>query len=381
MSSTPFTLIEGAYALPRLRPLAHLPEPFGRDWSLLRVGERWRAELEMLYAALLRTVCIDDHDLLSYGQWVKIDGMLVDERRVTAKPATKPVPRGPTIAMVHNGPRHPVRVELKPRAPGSARRRAARHRQKVIGSVCALGCLAAFAWFLFGRYDDLAYRQIVSNLLKPVQALMARGEAPVASPRSNEVASRDAAAVGATTAQTSPVAPVHADVAPPAVTAEPGSKAGAGAESASVRAPVSASVREAAPRTALTAETGNTADTRSQSARQAVRPQTQTPRQPAYRYAADPASHEYGLPHATRSHARPEMASAAKSAAKNTASAAQSWANDDYASVTTSAALHLHDTASLPRAAASNAAPASSTEWMNHLSQRRVTEIPDQFAH
>jgi hypothetical protein len=53
---------------------------------------------------------------------------------------------------------------------------------------------------------------------------------------------------------------------------------------------------------------------------------------------------------------------------------------DEYADVTMSAATPVRDVAS-SRSATSNRVPAaSSTEWMNHMSQRRVTEIPDQFA-
>jgi hypothetical protein len=53
---------------------------------------------------------------------------------------------------------------------------------------------------------------------------------------------------------------------------------------------------------------------------------------------------------------------------------------DEYVDVTMSAATQLRDVAS-PRSSMSNNLPAAgSTEWMSHLSQRRVTEIPDQFA-
>jgi hypothetical protein len=52
----------------------------------------------------------------------------------------------------------------------------------------------------------------------------------------------------------------------------------------------------------------------------------------------------------------------------------------EYARVTMSAATRLRDVA-LSRSAMSNKLPATgSTDWMSHMSQRRVTEIPDQFA-
>src|ERR1700744_3117835 len=49
MSTIPLTLIEGAIAMPRLRPLRYVPTSFGRDWALLPPARNWRAELKALY--------------------------------------------------------------------------------------------------------------------------------------------------------------------------------------------------------------------------------------------------------------------------------------------------------------------------------------------
>jgi hypothetical protein len=55
--------------------------------------------------------------------------------------------------------------------------------------------------------------------------------------------------------------------------------------------------------------------------------------------------------------------------------------SDEYTDVTMSSATHLRDIAAAPRAALSNhSQPADASEWMSHIAQRRVTEIPDQFA-
>jgi hypothetical protein len=59
--------------------------------------------------------------------------------------------------------------------------------------------------------------------------------------------------------------------------------------------------------------------------------------------------------------------------------------NDEYASVTMSAGTHLRGMAAGSRAgteAAASTTPidTNSTEWMNRMSQRRVTDIPDQFS-
>ncbi|MDH6150582.1 MULTISPECIES: hypothetical protein [Paraburkholderia] len=48
--------------------------------------------------------------------------------------------------------------------------------------------------------------------------------------------------------------------------------------------------------------------------------------------------------------------------------------------MTTFAMMSLRDVAPLPRSTVSNNLPANGTEGINHISQRRVTEIPEQFA-
>jgi hypothetical protein len=53
---------------------------------------------------------------------------------------------------------------------------------------------------------------------------------------------------------------------------------------------------------------------------------------------------------------------------------------DEYADVTMSAATPVRDVASSRSATSYRVPAAGSTEWMSHMSQRRVTEIPDQFA-
>jgi hypothetical protein len=53
---------------------------------------------------------------------------------------------------------------------------------------------------------------------------------------------------------------------------------------------------------------------------------------------------------------------------------------DEDASMTLSAGTHLRNTAPPARPASSiNPSAIGGTEWINHMSQRRVTEVPDQF--
>jgi hypothetical protein len=63
MSTIPLTLVEGAIAMPRLRPLRLVPTSFGRDWALRPPARNWRAEIKALYAAVLHTFCLTDQVL------------------------------------------------------------------------------------------------------------------------------------------------------------------------------------------------------------------------------------------------------------------------------------------------------------------------------
>lgn len=103
----------------------------------------------------------------------------------------------------------------------------------------------------------------------------------------------------------------------------------------------------------------------------------QTRRQQGDRHVANESSHEAHVPRVAVMRAR----SNASSAAADDASFVQArFGVDEYAGVKTSATIPLRDVATLPRNAVPNNPPANSTEWMNHMTQRRVTEIPEQFA-
>jgi hypothetical protein len=333
MTSTPLTLIEGAFALPPLRPLNHPSEPFGCDWALLPHAPCWRAGLDSLYAALLRTVCIRDQQLLSYGQWVSIDGVLTgvkrpaealvaDATRPAGEPANTAAAGRP--AMQRKVPQGPMRIALKARSPRIARRRSVWNRRTVAASAAVAGCVAVLAWWIVDQ--PLAPRHMASDMLKSAQALMPHRDAPASAEKRR-----------AQYQVASPEAPLIAE----AVTAAP------------VRPPLPVDVAAATPaRIAALPQRSTT--------RHALTPRDAIHSAPAHRalrvkrHAANESSHE--APVRTR------------------------FSEDEYADVTTLAMMSLHDVAPLPRSTVSNNPPANGTEWMNHLSQRRVTEIPEQFA-
>ncbi|MGF6813658.1 hypothetical protein OKW33_000464 [Paraburkholderia atlantica] len=322
MTSTPLTLIEGAFALPPLRPLDHPSEPFGRDWALLPDAQRSRAGPDSLYAALLRTVCIGHQQLLSYGQRVSIDGarsgvkrpaeaLVADATRHAGEAANTATVTRP--AMQRKVPQGPMRIALKARSPRIAQRRSVWNRRTVAASAVVIGCVAVLVWWTVDQ--PLAPWHMTSDMLKSAQALMPRRDAPVI-------------AEAVTPAPVLPPLPV--DVAAAASTRM----------AALPERTTSRNVRT--PRDAI----------HSSVAHRALRAQTRP--LPVNRRAANESSHE------ARNRAR--------------------FDKDEYADVTTFAMMSLLDAAPRPRSTVSNDRPVNSTEWMDHISQRRVTEIPEQFA-
>ncbi|MBB5447242.1 MULTISPECIES: hypothetical protein [unclassified Paraburkholderia] len=340
MTSTPLIPIEGAFALPHLRALDHLPEPFGRDWTLLSGAQRWRTGLDSLYAALLRTVCIRDQQLLSYGQRVSIDGVLTDMKLPAETPvanATQPAGEPSHTAtaahpaMQRKVPQGPMRIALKARSPRIAQRRTVRHRRTVAASAGVIGCVAVLAWWIVDQPP--APWHMASDMLKSAQALMPRRDAPA------PVEKRRVQHLVA-----SPEAPVIAEAVTPAP----------------VLPPLPVDVAAAAP-TRIAALPQRTATRHAPTPRDAIYSspprralRVQTHPLPVNRHAANDPSHE------ARVRAR--------------------FGEDGYADMTTFAMMSLRDVALLPRSTVSNNLPANSTEWMNLISQRRVTEIPERFA-
>ncbi|MEX3635543.1 hypothetical protein [Paraburkholderia sp. BR14320] len=324
MTSTPLTSIEGAFALPPLRPLNQLSESFGRDWALLPDTQCWRAGFDSLYAALLRTVCIRDQPLLSYGQRVSIDGALSGVKRPAEAPVADATQHAAEAAhtatvarpaMQRKVPQGPMRIALKARSPRIAQRRSVWNRRTVAASAGVIGCVAALVWWIVDQ--PLPPQHIASGMLKSAQALMPRRDAPVI-------------AEAVTAAPLLPPLPVDVAAAPARIAALP--------ERTTTR-----HVRT--PRDAIHSSPAHRA-------RRALHAQTHP--LSVNRHAANESSHEARV--RTR------------------------FGEDEYADVTTLAMMSSRDAATLPRSTVSNNRPADSTEWMNHISQRRVTEIPEQFA-
>ncbi|SIT40269.1 conserved hypothetical protein [Paraburkholderia ribeironis] len=346
MSTIPLTLIEGAIALPRLRPLDRLPAPFGRDWALLPPGYSWRAELKALYAAVLRTFCMSDQIILSFCRWVPLN-----TRRAAASATAATAQR----ATIFDAPR-----DEAPRVPAEAAAAAAAERPAVTsvsrgspphwgalaGGACTLGGAAMLAWLAAGH---LAHRQTIDTA-EPANTIAATRDASPAKRSSSDVVSDRATVVGKVHARTRHVAAARADAA--TSTVAPGST--------SIKAIASphASANQALARRHRTFRDriGSLHGT--------------THRQFARSAAAHPLSSVV-----PRALPRPSVAG------NYSPFAPARLGTSEYAAVTMSAATHLRELAPPSRHALSNSpSVTSATEWMDHMSQRRVTDIPDQFA-
>lgn len=352
MPSTPLTLIEGAYALPRPHPLDDLPVPLRHEWALLASGPGQRNERRSLYAALLCTVCLSNRQLLSRRRWKALDSSPLDGRPATVASSATAKPGVTRRAIPGDGLRDlpltpaqaPKRVALKLRRPARAKRRAAGDWHRIAAGVCIVGALALLAWLAMDRHRAL--RQLASEASSPVAIATGKRDGQQGTQPSHvEVAGRQAIVVHESHAQAARVAPTYADVASPPASAS-----------------ASASIRNTVSRRAARGDTPAHPPQRAQ-----VAGIQRRPARPSQRALVPHAS-------AIRATQNASRALAARSATSADASFAQTWpAGSGYTAITTSATTH-------PRAATSNNRPANnSTAWMNHMTQRRVTEVPEQF--
>lgn len=153
MSTIPFVQVEGALALPHIRPLARLPVSFGREWALTVPQFSLRVELRALYAAFMRTMCLSVETFNSVYRW--------DQHR-------KPVPRAavaPAAVAAPVGQDSRSTVKAQPAAatamasaamPSTSRAAASvtpestppfAHR-KLAGGAIAIGGAALLAWII-----------------------------------------------------------------------------------------------------------------------------------------------------------------------------------------------------------------------------------------
>jgi hypothetical protein len=382
MSTTiPLTLIEGSMALPRLRPFGHLPAPFGRDWALLPPGRSLRAELKALYAALLRTFCVDARAIHALCRW---------------DPARKSPPVN-AAAIIHSAsfPFETSAGEISPTPQGAAPsasagqasvRGTAARWGAWSGGTCVLGGAAVLAWLAFGHSTQ---RQTGSDAT-PGSTVSANRGTLTANSRATDIAATHRAANNEATVHTlsdvSSAARVATAPAPGSASAGVSPNMAGASRSAEIAPRRTAAIVMPVTVAPARVATNQTPSRRRDKLREKavilpdVIQRGHSSRSTTIR-SPDPRAANDGMPQIVIP-AIAQSASPKPSAAGPYSPIAPSpLGTDEYASLTLSAGTHLRNIAPPPRPASSNNTSATgATEWMNHMSQRRVTDVPDQFA-
>jgi hypothetical protein len=340
----PFTLIEGAMAMPRLRPLDRLPAPFGCDWALVPPHISLRAELKALYAAILRTFCVNTAAIHSLRGW--------DPRRApeTAR-ASKEMPRaevgpvGPVAPVAQDVAAEPT--DFAPTSAPAAAYGSSTRWSALAGGACAVGGAAVLAWLAINHSPQ--HRQPVQTTYEDHPTKWTTPASDAQNDARQPVTQNRHETTRATQADSAPT--VFANQSGPATSSQPlPNTRSNGLQARESGRHVHNRHHSATPRA--------TRDLQRRVAAIARHSEIQI-EAPSFdsRSGAKPSSPGGFSPFAP---ARPGV--------------------DEYASVTMSANTHLRDIApARPRSPAANSGNTDSTDWMNHMSQRRVTEIREQF--
>lgn len=382
MSTIPFTPIEGYLALPRIRPLVHVPAPFGRDWALLPPGYSLRAELKALYAAMLRTFCLSDQAIRSLCRWSPLG-----EQRAIApehEPGSAAIPAqatsfdaSPETAM-HAADATPAVASIVGPAYGTRARGYGNHWGALAGGACVIGGAAVLGWVGF---DHLAHRQMAAPVADRASGHRDSQLADLRTPATVTGRAVDTGALRAPAASAAlaPSAPERSRVKPtfaPASSLSPATVSTMVSAQIQTRALPSAQARISAdkagsPRPSRLGE--KVVPLQKQNHQHSARFVTANPS----RHAATVASN---LPHIAVPRLAASLPPRPSAAGAYSPPAPTGLGVDEYAGVIMSAATHPREMA-LPHAGpTTNASGTGGTEWMTHLSQRRVTEVPDQFA-
>lgn len=358
MSTTPMILIEGATAMPRLRPLRNVPKSFGDDWTLLPPARNWRAEFHALYAAVLHTICLSDRAILSLCQWVPLH-----QQGVAANP-TATLERSTIEAASDGADSHAVAESVVRSTTIEAPVLAASRRGAIrwgawAGGACVVGGAAMLGWAAFshqvqppsaklkpadgaisGRRSEPAKRSLIEAVVKT------RVDEAHTEVRSTTPATRlEVKPVVSAPARASAEAPVFRPVANHTSAARSGIKNKLNDKPFNGRATTSHRIarnvaQRLAPRVATT------------------RPHVLAP---AFAHGKSPA---------------PSFAGDYSPFAPSETGV------DEYASVNLSVANRLHNIAPGPRVdASSHSLESGGTEWMTRRAQRRVTDAPEQFSN
>lgn len=382
-------------ALPSLSSQCRLlPPPFGRDWALVSPVRSLRAELKALYAAVLRTFCLNAETIRALCHWESPGKPPAASSAFVSPGPSTTVPDAPADGAFQTAaeaaPFSPVSAPIVPASP----RGGSTHWGALAGGACALGGAAMLAWIAFGH---LAQRHSFSDV-KPAARVPVRQEAQLSKRRASDVdadadatphaaasnravaLAPNAASLPAHVAGTSGSASVSSEKLPGATataaprdfTASPATGIVTPVKATPPRATGSSKVSRRRDRLRASAPSPHKEIGRSSPATVATQRSPELSRISSMNYEAP----QIAMPAiAQRTSPKPS------SAGPYSPLAPSRLGIDEYASTTLSAGTHLRNIASPSRPASSINPPGTNgTEWINQMSQRRVTEVPDQFA-
>jgi hypothetical protein len=374
--------------------------PFGRDWTLLPPHISVRAELKALYAAVLRTFCVNTTAFRSLCRW--------DARRSSA-PASAPgdaLRAGAAPARPNVPDAMPEATDFITFAAPAAGYRSSTRRAALAGGACAVGGAAVLAWLAISHSSQYpasvqaAHERRAAKRITPAHRGQGVAQPQVMATR-NEVARTIPPLAVSSIATNSPgLTRLTTDGAPAAALTTPAAPI---AISAAPLKPVLE-----APKASSAVEDTNSSGLSEQRTRhtspQPLLPNANNTRasRNSHAQAREPGRHAYSKLHratpratgttprstdsfSSRAEARieapaftPRSVAQASSAGGFSPFAPATLGVDEYASVRTSAHTHLPNVA--PARSQSHAINNDSTDWTNHVSQRRVTDVPEQFA-
>jgi hypothetical protein len=369
MSTIPLTLIEGSMAMPRARPLAQLPPPFGLDWKLLPPGYCIRVEIKALYAAVLRTFCLNDAAIRSMCKWLPLRQRGVDPVRnvegVDRVAASVQVTRALPDATSAGGVAQVAAGHVEPSGDS-------RLWMGLAGGACALSGVAVLAWIAAGH---VAHRHAAPLQNARVEGALFAGNISADA----AIASRSAGVSHEAKQNASARSSSVAEFSDPRAATFPGSAVAASSVSAQ-RAPLKTSPASRDKYARQVRASRLNSLQRQEAKHDEIR---HAPRRLSPRPEAAAMPRIVPLPGAV-AHATPRPSAAGTYSPL----APSRLGTDEYANVSMFAGTHLHDIApqvtnALRQASAASSANStgktSGTDWSNHMSQRRVTEMPDQF--
>ncbi|RKF49108.1 hypothetical protein [Paraburkholderia fungorum] len=389
-TTLPLTLIEGSMALPSLSSQCRrLPPPFGRAWALVPPVRSLRAELKALYAAVLRTFCVNAETIRALCHWESPrKPPAASSAFASPAPSTTVLdaPAGGSFqTSTEAAPFSPVSTPMAPASP----RGGSMHWGALAGGACALGGAAMLAWIAFGHPTQ---RHSVSDV-KPAAKVPVRQEAQLSNRHASDAAATpqaaannralalapNAASLPAHVAGTSGSAPasseklsgVVATAAPRDVAASPATGIVAPVKATPPRAATNKKISRRRDKLRASEPSQHKEMGRSSLATVATQRSPQLPGISLMNYEAP----QIAVPAiAQRTSPKPSAAGPYSPLAPSR------LGTDEYASTTLSASTHLRNITPPSRPASSINPPGTNgTEWINQMSQRRVTEVPDQF--